>query len=36
MQAGICLEAGLPLITRNLAHFERVEDLRLLHPAELL
>lgn len=36
MQAGICLEAGLPLVTRNLAHFERVEDLRLLHPAELL
>ena len=36
MQAGICLEAGLPLVTRNLGHFERVEGLALLHPAEIL
>ncbi len=34
MQAGICLDAGLPLVTRNLGHFERVADLRLLDPAE--
>jgi tRNA(fMet)-specific endonuclease VapC len=32
MQAGICLEAELPLVTRNVRHFERVEDLLLVHP----
>ena len=36
MQAGICLEAGVPLVTRNISHFERIPDLRLSHPAELL
>jgi tRNA(fMet)-specific endonuclease VapC len=35
MQAGICLEAGVPLVTRNVSHFERVPGLRLSHPAEL-
>jgi predicted nucleic acid-binding protein len=32
MQAGICLDAGFPLVTRNVAHFERVPDLRAVHP----
>lgn len=36
MQAGICLEAGVTLVTRNASHFERIPDLRLSHPAELL
>jgi predicted nucleic acid-binding protein len=36
MQAGICLETGATLVTRNVAHFERVHDLRLSHPAELI
>lgn len=36
MQAGICLEAEVTLVTRNLAHFERVPGLRVSHPAELL
>jgi tRNA(fMet)-specific endonuclease VapC len=36
MQAGICLETGATLVTRNLAHFERVSDLRLSHPADLI
>lgn len=35
MQAGICLEAGATLVTRNVSHFERVPDLRVSHPAEL-
>jgi len=33
MQAGICLEAGVPLITRNLRHFARVPGLRVVEPA---
>jgi len=33
LQAGICLEAGLPLVTRNLSHFERVPGLHALEPA---
>jgi tRNA(fMet)-specific endonuclease VapC len=36
MQAGICLEAGVPLVTRNVSHFERVPGMRFSHPAELL
>jgi tRNA(fMet)-specific endonuclease VapC len=35
MQAGICLEAGLTLVTRNLAHLERVPGLLLAHPNQL-
>jgi len=36
IQVGICLEAGVSLVTRNVSHFERVPGLRLSHPAELL
>jgi tRNA(fMet)-specific endonuclease VapC len=36
MQAGICLETGATLVTRNVAHFERIPGLQLSHPAELL
>ncbi len=32
MQAGICLEAGTPLVTRNLRHFERIPGLRVTEP----
>jgi len=34
MQAAICLESGLTLVTRNIRHFERVEQLDVLHPDE--
>ena len=30
MQAGICLEAGAPLVTRNARHFARVPELRVM------
>ncbi len=33
MQAGICLEAGAPLVTRNVRHFERVPGLEVSEPA---
>lgn len=36
MQAGICLEAGVSFVTRNTAHFKRIPDLDLAHPAELV
>jgi tRNA(fMet)-specific endonuclease VapC len=32
MQAAICLEADLPLVTRNTRRFERVERLDVLEP----
>lgn len=32
MQAGICLDVGLPLVTRNVAHFRRVQELLVVHP----
>ncbi len=32
MQAGICLEAGLPLVTRNVRHFARVPGLEVDEP----
>jgi predicted nucleic acid-binding protein len=32
MQAAICLEADLPLVTRHARHFERVDRLEVLEP----
>jgi hypothetical protein len=32
MQAGICLEARAPLITRNVRHFARVSGLQVFEP----
>ena len=32
MQAAICLDAGVPLVTRNVRHFERVEGLNVVQP----
>jgi tRNA(fMet)-specific endonuclease VapC len=32
MQAAICLEADLPLVTRNARHFERVDGLAVVTP----
>jgi len=32
MQAGICLEAGAPLVTRNVRHFARVPGLHVTEP----
>lgn len=32
MQAGICIEAGATLVTRNVDHFRRVPELDLSHP----
>jgi tRNA(fMet)-specific endonuclease VapC len=34
--AGCCLAAGLPLLTRNRKHFERVTGLELADPEDLL
>jgi tRNA(fMet)-specific endonuclease VapC len=36
MQAAICLEAGLPLVTRNARHFDRVEGLEVVRPERWL
>jgi len=33
LQAGVCLDAALPLVTRNVRHFERVPGLRVFRPA---
>jgi tRNA(fMet)-specific endonuclease VapC len=35
MQAGICLETGGTLVTRNVSHFERVPGLSLSSPADM-
>jgi tRNA(fMet)-specific endonuclease VapC len=35
MQAGICLEAGAMLVTRNVSHFDRVPDLRICQPSDV-
>lgn len=32
MQAGICLEVGAPLVTRNVRHFARIPGLRVVEP----
>jgi len=34
--AGCCLAAGLPLLTRNTQHFERISELRLIDPQQIL
>lgn len=36
LQAGICLETGATLVSRNLRHFKRISDLRLLHPEDVI
>jgi predicted nucleic acid-binding protein len=36
VQAGICLETGATLVTRNVASFARVPGLQLSHPGELV
>ena len=34
--AGICLANGLPLYTKNVSHFSKIRDLRLLSTEEIL
>lgn len=34
LQAGVCLDADLPLVTRNVRHFERVPGLRVVRPGD--
>ncbi|MGO9320901.1 MAG: type II toxin-antitoxin system VapC family toxin [Solirubrobacteraceae bacterium] len=34
MQAGICLHAGAPLVTRNIRHFARVPGLEVTEPGQ--
>ncbi|HXE43954.1 MAG TPA: type II toxin-antitoxin system VapC family toxin [Conexibacter sp.] len=34
LQAGVCLDAELPLVTRNLRHFARVAGLRVVRPQD--
>lgn len=36
IQAAICLEAGLTLVTRNVRHFDRIDSLDVVHPSEWL
>jgi tRNA(fMet)-specific endonuclease VapC len=36
MQAGICLEARAPLVTRNVRHFTRVPGLEVVEPQHWL
>jgi tRNA(fMet)-specific endonuclease VapC len=36
MQAGICTQAQLPLVTRNVRHFDGIAGLRVAHPQEWL
>jgi predicted nucleic acid-binding protein len=33
--AGICLAQQMPLLTRNIRHYQRVMDLQLVSPADL-
>jgi predicted nucleic acid-binding protein len=35
LQAGICLEAGAPLVTRNVAHYSRVPNLVVIEPRQI-
>lgn len=35
LTAGICLSGGLPLLTRNAAHFGRIAGLQVLSPEDL-
>ena len=34
LQAGVCLDADLPLVTRNVRRFQRVPGLRVVRPAD--
>jgi tRNA(fMet)-specific endonuclease VapC len=34
LQAGVCLDAGLPLVTRNVRHYQRVSGLHVIRPAD--
>jgi tRNA(fMet)-specific endonuclease VapC len=34
LQAGVCLDAELPLVTRNIRHFDRVPGLRVMRPGD--
>ena len=34
--AGCCLAVGLPLLTRNTQHFERISELGLIDPQQIL
>lgn len=34
LQAGVCLDADRPLVTRNLKHFDRVPGLRVVPPQD--
>jgi tRNA(fMet)-specific endonuclease VapC len=34
LQAGVCLDVELPLVTRNVRHFERVAGLQVIEPSD--